>query len=288
MKTYAYFPGCSLQGMGRPYDESVRAVFARLGLGLEEIPDWNCCGATSYMSVDQEKAVALASRNLALAEAMKKDVVAPCSACYLVLIKAQRLIGRYPDLADRTKAGLKRAGLSYHGMVKVRHPLDVLVNDLGSEDLARQVTRPLTGFRLATYYGCQVVRPFAAFDDALKPTTMDRLMVLAGATTVPYPLKTRCCGGSLMGTIEEVGVRLNFLLLKEARARGAQALVTLCPLCQYNLEAFQHKMTHRFGEDVHLPVVYFTQLLGLALGIDAKALGLGRNLTVLEPMPVPA
>jgi heterodisulfide reductase subunit B len=285
MTAYAYYPGCSLSGLGKPYDESLRAVFSHLGLGLEEIPDWNCCGATSYMSLSEDKAVALAARNLALAEQMKTEVVAPCAACYLVLTKAQHMMADYPALAEKVHRGLQTAGLTYGGHVTVRHPLDILANDVGLDAIKARVTRPLTGYRVAPYYGCQVVRPYGSFDDPLRPQTLDRLMAAAGAEVVEYPLKAHCCGGSLMGTMEDIGVRLSFLLLKEAKARSANVMATLCPLCQYNLEAYQGKMQRTFHESVHLPVAYFTQLLGLAFGLPPKTLGLQRNFVTAEPLP---
>ena len=285
MTAYAYYPGCSLSGLGKPYDESLRAVFSHLGLGLAEIPDWNCCGATSYMSVSEDKAVALAARNLALAEQMKAEVVAPCAACYLVLTKAQHMMADYPALAAKVHKGLQAAGLTYKGQVTVRHPLDILVNDVGLDAIKARVTKPLAGYRVAPYYGCQIVRPYGAFDDPLRPQTLDRLMAAAGAEVVDYPLKAHCCGGSLMGTMEDIGVRLNFLLLKEAKARSANVLATVCPLCQYNLEAYQDKMLRTFHERVQLPVAYFTQLLGLAFGLQPKALGLQRNFVTAAPLP---
>jgi len=285
MTAYAYYPGCSLSGMGKPYDESLRAVFGHLGLGLEEIPDWNCCGATSYMSIDEQKAVALAARNLALAEPMGAEVLAPCAACYLVLSKAQHMMTDYPAIAAKVNKGLQAAGLAYRGSVVVRHPLDILVNEVGLDAIRAKVTRPLAGCRVAPYYGCQVVRPYGTFDDPLRPQTMDRLLEALGAQVVEYPLKAHCCGGSLMGTMEDIGVRLSFLLLKEARARTANVLATACPLCQYNLEGYQGKMRRTYGEDVTLPIVYFTQLVGLAFGLAPKALGLQRNLVTADPLP---
>jgi len=288
MTAYAYYPGCSLSSLGKPYDESLRAVFGHLGLGLEEIADWNCCGATSYMSVSEDRAVALAARNLALAGPMKAEVVAPCAACYLVLTKAQHMMAEYPALAARVHTGLKAAGLTYPEHVTIRHPLDILVNDVGLDAIKAKVTRPLTGYRIAPYYGCQVVRPYGAFDDPLRPQTLDRLLAAVGAHVVEYPLKAHCCGGSLMGTMEDIGIRLNFLLLKEAKARTANVLATLCPLCQYNLEAYQGRMRHNFNEDVSLPVAYFTQLLGVAFGLSPVSLGLHRNFVTAEPLPAMA
>jgi len=266
----------------------VRAVFAHLGLGLHEIPDWNCCGATSYMSVSEENAVALATRNLALAEQMHLEVVAPCSACYLVLNKAQHVLLEYPKVAVKVHKGLAAIGLAYHGHASVRHPLDVLMNDLGADAIKAHVTHPLSEYRVASYYGCQIIRPYGAFDDPLRPVLLDRLMTWLGAETVEYPVKARCCGGSLMGTMEDIGMRLNYLLLKEAKSREANVLATVCPLCQYNLEAYQGPMRRAFGENVDLPVVYFTQLMGLAFGLPPRALGLQRNFVTAAPLPVMA
>lgn len=288
MPAYAYYPGCSLNGLGKPYDESMRAVFAHLGIGLEEIPDWNCCGATSYMSISGDKAVALAARNLALAEPMHLEVVAPCAACYLVLSKAQHTMQEYPEVAAKVNKGLRAAGLAYSGHTVVRHPLDVIVNTVGLDAIRAKVTQPLKGYRVAPYYGCQVVRPYGTFDDPLRPQTMDRLLEALGATVVEYPLKAHCCGGSLMGTMADIGVRMSYLLLKEAKARTANALSTACPLCQYNLEGYQGQMRRTYGEDVTLPIVYFTQLMGLAFGLAPKALGLQRNLVTAEPLPATA
>ncbi len=288
MADFAYFPGCSLNGLGKPYDESLRAVFAHLGLGLHEIPDWNCCGATTYMSVNEESAVALAARNLALAEQMNLEVIAPCSACYLVLNKAQHALLEYPKVAASVHKGLSAIGLEYHGHASVRHPLDVLMNDVGLDAIKARVRHPLAGYRVAPYYGCQIIRPYGAFDDPLRPVLLDRLMTWLGAEVVEYPVKSRCCGGTLMGTMENIGLRLNYLLLKEAKGRGANVLTTVCPLCQYNLEAYQGPMRRAFGENVDLPVVYFTQLMGLAFGLAPQALGLQRNFVTAAPLPVMA
>ena len=153
------------------------------------------------------------------------------------------------------------------------------MNDVGADAIRARVTKPLSGYRVAPYYGCQIIRPYGAFDDPLKPMLLDRLMTVLGAEPVEYPVKARCCGGSLMGTMEDIGLRLNFLLLKEARARTANVLATVCPLCQYNLEAYQGDMRRKFGEAVDLPVVYFTQL---------KALGLQRNFVTAAPLPAMA
>ncbi|MDD5658122.1 MAG: CoB--CoM heterodisulfide reductase iron-sulfur subunit B family protein [Elusimicrobia bacterium] len=274
---YLYFPGCSLKGTGKAYEESLLAVFRALGVELREIEDWNCCGATAYMSVDETKSYALAGRNLAIAEREGLDVIAPCSACYLVLNKTQKSLQEHPDIRARVVRALKAGGLDYKGTVRVRHPLDVLINDLGLETLSKRISAPLRGLKFAPYYGCQMVRPFATFDDEHDPVTMDKIIRAAGADTVPYPLKTRCCGGSLTGTLPEVGLRLSYIIVKEAKKRGAQAVVTACPLCQFNLDGYQDQMARRY-ERVDVPILYFTQILGLAMGLPAAELGIKRGI----------
>ena len=272
---YSYFPGCSLKGMGRSYEESLLAVLATLGIEVEELDDWNCCGATAYMSVSENVGFALNARNLALTEKAGHELLAPCSACYMSLRKTQHYVADYPSVAGEVQAALKPGGLAYSGSAKVRHPLDVFVNDIGLATIKKAVKTPLKGVKVAPYYGCQIVRPYAEFDDQQNPVLMDKLFKALGAEVVPYSLKTRCCGGSLTGTIPEVGQRLNYLLLKEAHKRGANVIATVCPLCQFNLDSYQTDIKHRW-EDVTTPVVYFTQLVGLALGLPAAALGLNR------------
>jgi heterodisulfide reductase subunit B2 len=230
----SYFPGCSLKGSGRAYEESLLPVFQALGVELEELDDWNCCGATAYMSVSDDAAYVLAARNLALADQKKQDLVAPCSACYLVLNKCQHAAADYPNVATQIREAVQRDGLTFRGTTKVRHPLDILINDIGLDAIKKRVTHPLKGFKVAPYYGCQIVRPFATFDDQHNPVTMDKLFKALGAEVVPYPLKTRCCGGSLTGTVTEVGQNMSYVLLREAMRRGANVLATTCPLCQFN------------------------------------------------------
>ncbi|HUU45393.1 MAG TPA: CoB--CoM heterodisulfide reductase iron-sulfur subunit B family protein [Acidobacteriota bacterium] len=282
---YLHYPGCSLKGSGRAYEESLLAVYEALGVSVEELDDWNCCGATAYMAVDELKAFALAARNLALAEGQHAGqngddggacLVAPCSACFLVLSKAKRYMEEYGEVGRRINEALAAAGLPYQGRIAIRHPLDLFINDVGLPAIAARVRRPLHGLRVACYYGCQLVRPYATFDDQFDPQTMDRLLRALGAETVDWPLKTRCCSGSLTGTIPDVGLHLNHILLKEARRHGANVVATACPLCQFNLECFQDRMSRRYGREIHTPVLYFTQLMGVALGLPDKTLGLQR------------
>ena len=280
---YAYFPGCSLKGTGRAYEESLLEVLRALEIEIQELPDWNCCGATAYMAVDEIKAFTLAARNLAIAEKQGGDLMTPCAACYLVLVKTQHYLKEYPKVRDAVHRGLNAVGLRYEGKVKVRHPLDILTNDIGLDAIRARVKQPLKGLKVATYYGCQVVRPYATFDHQDYPTTMDRILEACGAEIVHYPLKTKCCGGSLTGTLTEVGARLCHILRAEAKRQGADLIATLCPLCQFNLDAYQDKQPGQWFEPVKLPVVYFTQLMGLAYGLSEKKLGLGRNIVSAAP-----
>ncbi|MGD1102786.1 MAG: CoB--CoM heterodisulfide reductase iron-sulfur subunit B family protein [Terriglobia bacterium] len=281
MKRYLYYPGCSLRGTGKAYEESLLAVFKALDVELEELEDWNCCGAMAQMPIDEVSSFALAGRNLAIAEKRNLDLLAPCSACFLVLNKAQHYFKEDSKVAQTMEHGFKAAGLEYHGTTKVRHPLDVLVNDIGLERIKACLKKPLTGLKVAPYYGCQIVRPYATFDLMYYPVTMDKLLRAVGAEVVDYPLKTRCCGGSQEGTLPEVGLSLIHILLKEARRRDAHILSTICPLCQFNLDAFQDEASKKYGQ-ISMPVVYFTQLLGLAFGFSAKELGLERNIVAAK------
>ena len=178
---YLYYPGCSSQSTGKAYNESVLAVFDRLGTPLQELEDWNCCGATTYMSISELKALTLSARNLALAERQGgdmavPDLVVPCAACYLGLNKAHKYLVEHEVIRSRVNTALSAANLEYTGRVRIRHPLDVLVNDIGLDRIADKVGLPLTGYRVACYYGCQLIRPYADFDDQRQPATMGKIV----------------------------------------------------------------------------------------------------------------
>lgn len=279
---YAYYPGCSLETTGKPYDTSVRAVFKALGIGLREIEDWNCCGATMYMSVNKLVGYAVSSRNLALAQNMGCDICAPCNSCYTILRKTNRHIQWDPKSRDQINDALSAAKLSYTKFVDVLHPLDILVNKVGIKTIQEAVTHVFDGLKVAPYYGCQLVRPVYHFDDLDDPQTMDRLLEGVGAEVVEFPHKVRCCGGMLMTTFEEVALHLNNELLTCAEANGADVIATACPLCQMNLEAYQSQINERFRTKHNMPIVYFTQLVGLALGISPAALGMDTLLVELS------
>jgi len=276
---YSYFPGCSAEATGKAYDISARVVCKKLGIDLVEIPDWNCCGATSYISIRELESFGVSARNLAIAQEMgDMDVVATCSACYTILAKTNRYLAEDDALHETINEALAAAGRSYDGSLKVRHLLDVIVNDLGCGAVSDMVTRRLTKLRVAPYYGCQASRPKGTFDDPEFPVSLDRLLEAMGAEPVYYPVKTKCCGGMLMMTEEEAALRLNLELLQCARDNGADVIVTMCPLCEMNVEAYQSMVNKRFGTDFNIPVMYFTQLLGVALGVESKRLALDKQI----------
>lgn len=275
--SYAYYPGCSLHGASRPYDRSLRKVMALLGQQLEELPDWNCCGATVYMSLKETVALALSARNLALAERLGGTLVAPCSACYTTLRKTQRCLEELPRMREQVDAALAEAGLHYGLGVQVRHPLDVIVNDVGVEAVARRAQRRLDGLKLAPYYGCQIVRPGPAFDDPHWPTSLDDLFGALGAECVDFPERVRCCGGMLTTTAPDVGEELSASLMDSAARLGADVVVTTCPLCQMNLESHEARGNGRAS----VPVFFFSQILGIALGAGARDMDLDRSLVPL-------
>jgi len=289
MKAYRYYPGCSLEKNARSYHQSLMAIAGQLGLKLDRVKDWNCCGATEYISLAVLPAYALAARNLALAAPDNGDpaeLVAPCSACFLNLIKADKYLQRRPDLSEKVNVALAEGGLHYDpGSVKVRHLLEVIVRDMGFDAVHAQVEQPLTGLRVAPYYGCLIVRPGfdGSFDDPEYPTTLDRLLDTLGASVVDYPVKAHCCGGHMTQISEAIALELLRRLLKNAADEGADVIATLCPMCQLNLDAYQDAVNRHFGTDYDIPVLYFTQLMALAFGISPEAAGIGQEFVDARP-----
>ncbi|MEA3352065.1 MAG: CoB--CoM heterodisulfide reductase iron-sulfur subunit B family protein [Chloroflexota bacterium] len=281
---YGYYPGCSLERNAYSYHQSTLAVAKPLGLEFVEVEDWNCCGATEYFAIDAIPAYALVGRNLALAAQQKgddKQLVAPCSACFLNLKKTDHYMDESPELAEKVNTALAAGELHYEpGSVEARHLLDVIVSDVGYDAVAEKVTKPLYNLKVASYYGCMIVRPRAleTFDDAECPTSMDHLMEVLGAEAVDFSMKAHCCGGHMTQISEPTAFDLIRSILKNAVDNGADTIVTLCPMCQLNLDAYQSAVNKHFGTDYNIPILYFTQLMGLAFGIPAEELGIGKEL----------
>lgn len=294
MKYYIYFPGCSSsEGTAVGYNKSVQAICNTIGLGLVELEDWNCCGSTPYSSTNELESVCIAARNLALAEKMSitvleesampvtltgLDLVTPCSCCYNTLNKANSLLRQYHDLKHKADECLAAAGLEYHGKVRVRHLFEVIYTDIGLDFIQSKVKSPLNGLKVAAYYGCQLLRPNPDFDNFRNPQSLDRLITSLGAEAVPFLLKDRCCGSSLIIPEPDLTLGLIRQILESAVGNEAQCIITVCPLCQTNLDAYQSKVNSKFKTNYELPILFFTQLVGLALGIAPKHLGLNTNI----------
>ncbi|MCJ7583188.1 MAG: CoB--CoM heterodisulfide reductase iron-sulfur subunit B family protein [Anaerolineales bacterium] len=261
MTDYSYYPGCSLEATAIEYNDSVRAVFAALEVGLHELDDWNCCGASSAHSVSHSLSLALPARNLAIAQRGGRDVVMPCAACFNRHKTADYALRTNPD---ERAAIEKTVGFEFDGSVAVRPLLDVIGNEIGIERIRAMVTRPLTGLKAVGYYGCLLVRPpgITQFENPDNPQIMNRLLEALGAEARPWSYATDCCGGGLSLTKAAVASKLVTRLADRAREAGADAIVTSCPLCQVNLEMRQPKTGPK------MPIFYFTELIGLALGLD--------------------
>jgi len=278
---YAYYPGCSLQHSAHAYDTSTKRVGEILGLQFQEVEDWNCCGATEYFSINALPAYSLVARNLSLAARQKTgELVAPCSACYLNLRKTDRHMAEHERLNAQVNQALAAGGLHYDpGTMRVRHLLDVIVEDVGYEAVAEKVKKPLHGLRVAPYYGCLIVRPYNE-DDANPeyPTHLDKLMEALGATVVDFPMKAHCCGGHMTQITEETAFELLRRILHNAAEYNADMIVTVCPMCQLNLDAYQSNVNKMFGTDFNIPVLFFTQMMGLAFGLKPKEVGIGTEI----------
>ena len=275
MSTYSYFPGCSLEKMALSYHRSTMETTRELGVELIELEDWNCCGATTYFHVDELLAYTLVARNLAMAEKAGHDLVAPCSACYKNAYFTNAYLKEDPDLADHINYALEADNLKYSGNIEVKHLMEIFIDDKGLEEIGSKVTHPLSGLRVAPYYGCQIVRPKKDDEDVENPQFFEQLMTAIGVSPVDFTYKVRCCGGSLIITSREAALTLVRDLLQNAQDSEAEVIATACPLCQTNLEIYQMQVNQEFGTDFSIPIMYFTQLLGLSMGLHPKKLGIG-------------
>jgi heterodisulfide reductase subunit B len=270
-----------MESSGRAYRDSINAIVEALDLQFEEIEDWNCCGATEYLGISLIPAYSLIARNLALAAKQKngtRTVIAPCSACYLNLAKADYYMQERPVLGEKVNEALAAGGLEYKpGTLDVRHLIDILVYDVGLETIRSKVTRPLHGLRVAPYMGCMLPRPDYQhrWSDSEHPTELDDLLRALGAEVIDYPLTTECCGGHMPQISPETAFELLRRLVADADERGAYLMATVCPMCQLNIDAYQNEMNRYFGSDYQMPVLFFTQLMGLAFGREPRELGVG-------------
>ena len=280
---YAYYPGCSLLSGAKEYDHSIRVVFAHLGIELVDLEDWSCCGAVHADVHNPDGAVLLPARNLALAESQGMDrILAPCSGCYRNLRRASKRVASDKAMRLKVNDHLKE-GLALTTDVEVVHPLYVLLNEYGLDGVKALVTRPLEGLRVASYYGCMLTRPKDRFDSPERPIGLDHLVHALGAEIVDYPMKAKCCGGAMALSHSEVTARLTGNVLLSAKESQADIVTLACPMCHTALDAYQSKAERALHRSLNLPVVYFTQLMGLAFGLDPTSLGFERHMVSPQP-----
>ncbi|MBK1692894.1 CoB--CoM heterodisulfide reductase iron-sulfur subunit B family protein [Ectothiorhodospira mobilis] len=291
MAKVAYYPGCALEGSGGPYHKSTRVLVQSLGLEMEEMPDYNCCGAMEVKNVHPMLQTYLSSRNLAIvAERMGMDtVMAPCNGCYHNLKKAEyetttsgETMQTVQDLARKAEDPV------YAGDVRTLHLLEWLMEELGPDGLRRKLKKSLNGLRIANYYGCMYTRPRQIFpekdrgpgsESTYRPHFMDDLLAAAGGVNVDFPLKTACCGGAHTLSDADTSTQLVLNLLQAAEAAGADVIATECPTCHSGLEMHQVRAETEFGITGHVKILYFTQLLGLAMGLSPRKLGIHENVS---------
>jgi len=272
---YSYYPGCAQHGTAVDYRISVEAVFGRLGIDLEEVKNWNCCGALHVP--DRTVKTGLCARTLASARGL--DMATPCNLCYSNLMRAR------VELQDSALRTMVNEALieKYDGNTRPKHLLEVIVKDLGLAKLTEQVKRPLK-IKAVPYYGCLLTRPENDFDSPQNPKSLDDLILSLGAEAVKFYYKTKCCGGPILITDEDLALSLAMELLVMAKETGADCIVVTCPMCHLQLDAKQKAVESKFNIKIDLPIIYFTQLMGLAMGLDPKELGLSQHLVPTDKL----
>ena len=272
---YAYYPGCSAESTARDMHQSTLAVAGALGVELVEPKGWTCCGATAGHQTDRILAASLPAANLVKVRDMGLDMVVNCAACYNRMKVANHEISTDSEIRRSVNDAI---GLNYDGSVKVRHFIEVLLEDVGLEAIEKAVKHSLNGLKVACYYGCLLVRPpkIVKFDDPENPTSLDKLVTAIGGESVDWPYKVECCGGGLSLSRTDVVVNLTDSILSMAKNAGADCIAVSCPMCQVNLDLRQQDIKKQTGRDYQMPIVYITQLLGLGFGISPAKLGFNK------------
>ncbi len=283
MKKFGYYPGCSLSGTGLEMDISTRAVAKKLGVELWEVPDWNCCGASSAHLTDHNLALALPVRNLAIAEEAGVGLAIPCAACFVRCKASEKAVRESAEVKERMAY---ITGRSYEGKFDAKNMLEIIDEEVGIDGIKEQVVRPLEGLKAVSYYGCLLVRPpeITQFDDEEDPQSMDNIVQAIGAEAVNWNFKVECCGAAHPTALPKAGLKMTEVILDDAKKHNAECIVCACPLCATNLDMRQVQIGNGRNVKYDLPVFYFTELLGLALGLDAKTVGLKHHF--VDPLPL--
>jgi heterodisulfide reductase subunit B2 len=284
MKKLTYFPGCSAHGTSEEFDHTLKLVMKTLDVGMEEIPDWNCCGATSAHVMTENLALALPLRNLVLAQKLEsKTIGIACASCYARMKVTKKEVDEHPELAKKINSTIIEEG-EYKGGIDIKSMLQYCYEEVGLETIKSKVTKSLAGLKVACYYGCLLTRPkdVTQFDSPEYPMSMDHLVEALGAKAVDFDYKTECCGASFSISNTEVVESLSGKILEVAKEAGAHMIVVACPLCQSNLDMRQPDIEKHTGQKFDLPVMYFTQLMALAFGYPEKELKFPKHIVPVE------
>jgi succinate dehydrogenase / fumarate reductase, cytochrome b subunit len=279
----AYYPGCVAQESGKELDQATRWVCAKLGIELVEFPNFSCCGSAFIDEANPVLNTALNARNLAIAEKAGLEILTICSTCQGMLTLANVRM-KDPTVQDKVDGALQQVGIRYQGTTKVTHLLEILVDRIGADALKAKVRRPLTGLKVGAFYGCHLLRPQATLgtESAEEPHSFEDLLTALGAEPVMYRGRVMCCGFPVLFVKEGTANRIAATQIDDARAHGAHAMATPCPLCHISLDTFQPRAAKEVGHALDMPVFHLPQLVGLALGASAEELGLPRHLVATD------
>lgn len=270
-----FYPGCSLEGSARDYNESVVALAKAFDIEPVQVPDWNCCGATAAHNLNKELSLALPARILALAEQNSMDeIVVPCAACYSRLVVTQHELKKDPERKNRISEVIE---MDYRGTTKLLNVIEWIDKYIVPK-LDEKIKQPFNN-KVACYYGCLLVRPNKVlnYDRAENPQTMDIVMRKIGANPIDFPFKTECCGAGLSVSRTDIVSKLSGKIIEDAEHRGAEAIIVACPMCHSNLDMRRPDINKYWKTDFKLPVMFITQAIGLAIGLSAKQVGLKRH-----------
>jgi succinate dehydrogenase / fumarate reductase cytochrome b subunit len=283
---YGFFPGCTLESAAQELMISTKKVAAALGIDLIELDGWTCCGASHIQDINDDLALSINARNIALGEALGAPILTVCNTCTLMLRMAKQSLDEDEQIKQRVNANLQEAGLQYQGTSEVTHLLWMLIRDYGLENLKRQVKRPLTGLKVASFYGCHILRPpqVMGFENHLNPQSMEMVVAALGAENVEFDQRLACCGFHAVFPAEQEVLQKTGVNCLSARDAGADVLVTPCPLCQMQLDMYQPDAQKRFAETIRMPILHLPQLIGLALGFEPEELAIQRHIIDAIPM----
>lgn len=281
---FALYPGCAAKGATPELYQSTMAIVGRLGIDVVELAASSCCGAGVVTEAEPDVALALNARNFAQAERLGLDIMTICGTCQGVMAAANKRLKSEPGLLDRINRLLEPDGIAYRGTIQVKHLLWIIVREIGLRQLGTQVVKSLRGLRIAPFYGCYILRPSwdLGFDDPENPTSLEQVIRALGGEAVAYAGRTKCCGFPIILEKEAVAMAMSGANMKEAKDQGADCMVTPCPLCHMSLDIYQDRAGQAVNTQLNLPILHLPQLLGLAMGIPAKELGLARHLIPVD------